>query len=75
MCGWCNFDLEPTWAEYKMRDGEYHIGLEYDAISVSRHVKKFGGNADMVMQLPINFCPMCGRSLAEYKIEGEDDVN
>lgn len=67
MCGWCNSDLEPAWAEYKMRDGEYHIQLEYDEITVSRHVKRLGGNADMVLEFPINFCPMCGRKVRSEK--------
>ena len=67
MCGWCNFELEPTYTEYEMDEYDIHIGLAYESIVVSRHPHKLCGGADEVLEFPIKFCPMCGRNLKENK--------
>lgn len=67
MCSWCDFNLEPTWAEYEVNDEFFEIGLGYDCIVVSHYPEDRSEGADVVLEFPIKFCPMCGRPLVKEK--------
>ena len=67
MCTWCNPETEPCKAKYNINGTDFSITIEGNEIVVYRYSRQFNGHADMALEFPINYCPICG-----MKIELED---
>ena len=69
MCKWCHPETEPLRAEYNIQETKFSIGIEGNEIVVYRYSPRLNGRADMALELPINFCPMCGEMITEDEDE------
>ena len=75
MCIWCNPETEPTTADYNINGTKYTIGIEFDELVVYRYGMKIRGvtHADMALELPIKYCPMCGAKIEGGFIDEEEE--
>ena len=65
MCTWCNPETEPRKAKYNINGTPFSITIEGNEIVVYRYSPRFNGHADMALELPIKYCPMCGDPIEE----------
>ena len=65
MCKWCNPETEPRIAEYDISGTKFGISIEGNEIVVYRYSPRLGGRADMALEFPINYCPICGEKIVE----------
>ena len=73
MCSWChpeNYNNIRS-ADYTINGTKFSIQIEGNEIVVYRYSPKLGGHADMALEFPINYCPICGEIILEDKDEEE----
>lgn len=71
MCGWCNPEFGSRSAKYNINGTKFSINIEGNEIVVYRYSPQLNGHADMALELPINYCPMCGEMILEDESEEE----
>ena len=70
MCKWCD-PYTTRKAEYNINGTDFSIAIEGNEIVVYRYSPRLGGHADMALEFPINYCPMCGEMILEDEDEEE----
>ena len=74
MCKWCHPENKPRQATYEVGGTKFSITIEGNEIIIYRYSPHLNNRADMALEFPINYCPMCGEMILEDEDEEEEST-